>query len=62
MRHHGRVTSRLPLLLSLAAVGIMFLSIAFVFVLVIGSFFGAVPFTGDYEMTETLARALALIA
>lgn len=62
IRHHGGVTSRLPLLLSLASLGILFLSIIFVFALVIGSFFGFVPIETGHESTESLAHALALIA
>lgn len=62
MRHHGGVTSRLPLLLSLASLGILFLSIVFVFLLVIGSYFGIVPFTVDHESAESLAHALTLVA
>ncbi|WP_431799142.1 hypothetical protein [Microbacterium kunmingense] len=56
------MTSRLPLLLSLASLGILFLSIIFVFLLVIGSYFGIVPFTENHESTEALAHALALVA
>lgn len=62
MRHHGGVTSRLPLLVSLASLGILFLSIIFVFLLVIGSYFGIVPFTENHESTEALAHALGLVA
>ncbi|WP_164478192.1 hypothetical protein [Microbacterium sp. ABRD28] len=56
------MTSRLPLLLSLASLGILFLSIVFVFLLVIGSYFGIVPFTETHESSDALAQALSLVA
>ncbi len=62
MRHHGGVIPRLSLLVSLAALGILFLSIAFAFVLVIGSFFGADPFTGEHGSPESLAAVVTLTA
>lgn len=62
MRHHGEVIPRLSLLVSIAALGILFLSIALMFVLVIASYFGVVPFSGGHESPESLAAVLALTA
>lgn len=43
------MASRLPLLITVAGVAVLFLSIAFVFALVIGAmFFGGIEFTGGH--------------
>ena len=49
------MASRLPLLFTIAGVAVLFLSIAFVFALVIGAmFFGGLEFTGGHADTEAL--------
>lgn len=50
------MASRLPLLITLAGVAVLFLAILFVFALVIGAmFFGGIEFTGGH--TDALAVA-----
>lgn len=56
------MASRLPLLITIAGVAVLFLAIAFVFVLVIGAmFFGGIEFTGGHS-DAALAGALRLVA
>jgi len=57
------MASRLPLLLALAGAAVLFLSIAFVFSLVIGSlFFGGIAFTGGHaDATASLTSISAVI-
>ncbi|MDQ1077161.1 MULTISPECIES: hypothetical protein [Microbacterium] len=44
------MANRLPLLITLAGVAVLFLSIAFVFALVLGAmFFGGIEFTGGHS-------------
>jgi hypothetical protein len=51
------MANRLPLLIALAGSAVLFLSIAFVFALVIGAmFFGGIEFTGGHtDATASLA-------
>ncbi|MCW2164301.1 hypothetical protein B0I12_001427 [Microbacterium hydrothermale] len=57
------MASRLPLLITIAGVAVLFLAIAFVFVLVIGAmFFGGIEFTGGHSDAAALAGALRLVA
>ncbi|MDR6690935.1 putative membrane protein [Microbacterium sp. 1154] len=52
------MASRLPLLITLAGVAVLFLSIFFVFALVIGAmFFGGVEFTGGHTDAGALATS-----
>ncbi|MDF2047783.1 hypothetical protein P2P98_16590 [Microbacterium sp. Kw_RZR3] len=57
------MANRLPLLIALAGVAVLFLSIAFVFALVIGAmFFGGIEFTGGHtDATASLASIPSLI-
>ncbi len=55
------MASRIPLLITLAGVAVLFLSIAFVFALVIGAmFFGGIEFTGGHM--DAAAPAFVLTA
>lgn len=57
------MASRLPLLITLAGVAVLFLSIAFVFALVLGAmFFGGIEFTGGHTDAAAVASALGLAA
>lgn len=57
------MASRLPLLITIAGVAVLFLAIAFVFVLVIGAmFFGGIEFTGGHSDAAALAGAFRLVA
>lgn len=60
------MASRLPLLISLAGAAVLFLSIAFVFALVLGAmFFGGIEFTGghtDAASGAAIASVLRLAA
>ena len=50
---NGSMAERLPLLIALAGAAVLFLSIAFVFALVLGAmFFGGVEFTGGHLDAE----------
>ncbi|WP_191966592.1 hypothetical protein [Microbacterium testaceum] len=52
------MASRLPLLITLAGVAVLFLSIAFVFALVIGAmFFGGIEFTGGHTDAAALTTS-----
>jgi hypothetical protein len=57
------MANRLPLLITLAGVAVLFLSIAFVFALVIGAlFFGGIEFTGGHtDAASALASITPLI-
>jgi len=57
------MANRLPLLITLAGVAVLFLSIAFVFALVIGAmFFGGIEFTGGHlDAAASLAWIPTLI-
>lgn len=56
IRDNVVMASRLPLLLTIAGVAVLFLSIAFVFVLVIGAmFFGGIEFTGGHAAAAVAA-------
>lgn len=55
------MASRLPLLITLAGVAVLFLSIAFVFALVIGAmFFGGIEFTGGHTEAALQLSSAAL--
>lgn len=57
------MANRLPLLITLAGVAVLFLSIAFVFALVIGAmFFGGIEFTGGHMDATAPASHLRLAA
>ncbi|MEV7825770.1 hypothetical protein [Microbacterium enclense] len=57
------MANRLPLLITLAGVAVLFLSIAFVFALVVGAmFFGGIEFTGGYMDATAPASHLRLAA
>ena len=57
------MANRLPLLITLAGVAVLFLSIAFVFALVIGAmFFGGIEFTGGHMDATVPASPLLLAA
>ncbi|WP_298875734.1 hypothetical protein [uncultured Microbacterium sp.] len=57
------MASRLPLLITLAGVAVLFLAILFVFALVIGAmFFGGIEFTGGSMDAEAAPIALLLAA
>lgn len=57
------MASRLPLLITIAGVAVLFLAIAFVFVLVIGAmFFGGIEFTGGHTDAAALVGTLRLVA
>ncbi|MDQ1113487.1 hypothetical protein QE418_002935 [Microbacterium testaceum] len=57
------MASRLPLLITLAGVAVLFLSIAFVFALVIGAmFFGGIEFTGGHADAMTSPSTWMLVA
>lgn len=57
------MTNRLPLLITLAGVAVLFLSIVFVFALVLGAmFFGGIEFTGGHSDAASLASQLRLVA
>ncbi|WP_279367183.1 hypothetical protein [Microbacterium testaceum] len=57
------MASRLPLLITLAGVAVLFLSIAFVFALVIGAmFFGGIEFTGGHTDAMTSPSTWSLVA
>lgn len=57
------MASRLPLLITLAGVAVLFLSIAFVFALVIGAmFFGGIEFTGGHTDAVSVSAAFRLSA
>ncbi len=50
---NGSMAERLPLLIALAGAAVLFLSIAFVFALVLGAmFFGGIEFTGGHMDAE----------
>ncbi|MCJ1707895.1 hypothetical protein [Microbacterium sp. VKM Ac-2923] len=57
------MANRLPLLITLAGVAVLFLSILFVFALVVGAmFFGGIEFTGGLtDAAATLVSTPALI-
>lgn len=57
------MASRLPLLLALAGSAVLFLAIAFVYVLVIGAmFFGGIEFTGgSVDAASALSSVPSLI-
>jgi len=57
------MASRLPLLITLAGVAVLFLSIAFVFALVLQAMFlGGMQFTGGHTDALPAADAFSLIA
>ncbi|MCM3613376.1 hypothetical protein M3672_02865 [Microbacterium enclense] len=57
------MANRLPLLITLAGVAVLFLSIAFVFALVVGAmFFGGIEFTGGHMDATAPASQLRLAA
>ncbi|WP_193755240.1 hypothetical protein [Microbacterium testaceum] len=57
------MANRIPLLITIAGVAVLFLSIAFVFALVIGAlFFGGIEFTGGHaDATASLASIPSLM-
>lgn len=57
------MASRLPLLITLAGVAVLFLAILFVFALVIGAmFFGGIEFTGGHTEATAVSTAWRLAA
>ncbi|MDQ1122427.1 hypothetical protein [Microbacterium trichothecenolyticum] len=57
------MANRLPLLITLAGVAVLFLSILFVFALVLGAmFFGGIEFTGGHtDAAASLASISSLV-
>ncbi|WP_295839058.1 hypothetical protein [uncultured Microbacterium sp.] len=57
------MASRLPILITIAGVAVLFLAIAFVFALVLGAmFFGGVEFTGGHMDAAASSAAYRLAA
>ncbi|MDT0115350.1 hypothetical protein Q9R20_00005 [Microbacterium sp. PRF11] len=57
------MASRLPILITIAGVAVLFLAIAFVFALVLGAmFFGGIEFTGGHMDAAATAAAYRLAA
>lgn len=57
------MAERLPLLITLAGAAVLFLSIAFVFALVLGAmFFGGIEFTGGHTDAEAFGLTFQLTA
>ncbi len=53
------MANRIPLLITVAGVAVLFLSIAFVFTLVIGAlFFGGIEFTGGHADATAPLRSI----
>jgi hypothetical protein len=57
------MANRLPLLITLAGVAVLFLSIVFVFALVLGAmFFGGIEFTGGHTDAMAIGLGWGLVA